>query len=72
MASLLKTDCCFPHIWLFVFVVTFWATIGCYGVVLAMIGPRTTQELFSPIQDVNSLFGCVYAVVGFQTVLEWG
>ena len=47
-------------------------TIGCYGVILAMIGPRTTQELISPFQAVNSLFGYMYAVVGLRTVLEWG
>ena len=50
----------------------FWATIGCYGFVLATLGPRTTQELFSPVQVMNSLFGCMYAVVGLRTVLEWG
>ena len=37
-----------------------------------MIGPRMTQELLSPIQAMNSLFGCVYAVVGLRAVLEWG
>ena len=39
---------------------------------LAMMGPRMTQELLSPVQAVNSLFGCVYAVVGLRTMLEWG
>ena len=72
MASLLRTDYFFPHILLVVFVVMYWATVGCYGVVFAMIGPRMTQELFSPVQVVNSLFCCVYAVVGLRTVLEWG
>ena len=48
MASLLKTSCCSPHL-LVVFAFTFWTDVGCYGVVLAMIGPRMTQELFFPI-----------------------
>ena len=51
---------------------TCWDVVGCYGVILAMIGPRTTQEFLSHVQAVNSLFGCVYAVVGPRTVLEWG
>ena len=62
----------FPHVLLDVFAFMFWATIGCYGVVLAMIGPRTTREFLSPVEDVNILFGYVYAVVGIWTVLEWG
>ena len=34
---------------------------------MATIGPRMTPELISPIQAVNRLFDCVYAVVGLQT-----
>ena len=45
----------------------FWVAVGSYWVVLATIGPRTTQELFFPIQAVNRLFDCVYAVVGLWT-----
>ena len=72
VASMLRTDCCFPHVLLVVFAVMFWDAIGCYGVVLAMIGPRMTQELLSLVQAVNGLFGCMYAVVGLLTLLEWG
>ena len=46
------------------------AAVGCYGFVLAMIGPRMTQGLLSPIHAVNGLFGCLYTVVGPRTMLE--
>ena len=72
MALLLRINFCFPHVLLVVFFVMFWAAVGCYGVILATIGPRTTQELLSPVQAVNSLFGCMYAMVGLRSVLEWG
>ena len=72
MASLLRMDCCFPHVFLVVFSVMFWAAIGCYGVILATIGPRTNQEFLSPVQDMNSLFGYMYAMVGIRTMLECG
>ena len=49
-----------------------WFAMDSYWVVLAMIGPRTTQGLDFPVQAVNCLFCCMYAVVGLQTVLEWG
>ena len=42
-----RTSYCFPT---FVGCVLFYilgAVVGCFGVILAMIGPRTTQELFS-------------------------
>ena len=44
---------------------------GCGGVVLAMIGPRTTQGLSSPVQVVKFLFGCRKEAVGLRTVLGW-
>ena len=44
---------------------------GYYWVVLATIGPRTTQESYFPTQAVNRLFCYVYAVVGLRTVLAW-
>ena len=33
------------------------SVVGCGGVVLATIGPRTTQGLSSPVQVVKCLFG---------------
>ena len=50
----------------------FGTTVGFFGVVLATIGPRMTQELLFPIQAVNRLGDYVYAVVGLWTVLEAG
>ena len=44
---------------------------GYYGVVLATLGPRTTQGSILPVQAVNHLSDYVYAVVGLRTVLEW-
>ena len=32
----------FPHILLVMFAITLGAAVGCFGVILAMIGPRTT------------------------------
>ena len=47
VASLLRMGYCLSHILVVVFAFTFWAVVGCYGVVLSTIGPRMTQELFS-------------------------
>ena len=47
IASLLRMGCFLSHILVVVFDFTFWAVVGYYGVVLAMIWPRMTQELFS-------------------------
>ena len=57
----------FPHISWLCMPLNFGAVVGCFGVVLATIGPRMAQELFFPIQAVNRLFDCVYAVVGLRT-----
>ena len=48
---------------------SFWVGCGYYRDVLAMIGPRMTQELDFPARAVNRLFCSVYAVVGLQTIL---
>ena len=44
------------------------SVVGYCGVILAMIGPRTTQGSISPVPAMNSLFCCGYAVVGLWTV----
>ena len=62
----------FPTILFVVVPVTFWAAVDSYWVVLAMIGPRTTQGSDFLVQAVNCLFCCMYAVVGLRTELEWG
>ena len=45
----------FPTLFVAVVPLRFGAAIGCYGVVLATIGPRTTQELISPCPSCESL-----------------
>ena len=44
------------------------SAVGCWGFVLAMIGPRTTQGFSTPVQAVKCLFGYRKAAVGLWTM----
>ena len=69
MASIVQNGLLFPTFAGCVYF-TFWDCCKLFGVVLATIGPRMAQEIVFPIQAMNRLCECMYAVVGLRTVLE--
>ena len=49
---------------------TFEAVVGCFGSRFGHDRAKNGSGIVFPIQAMNRLFDCVYAVVGLQTVLE--